>query len=239
MVPEISVCLLFSYLRLCGGRILSPQDTLHPHPRTHTPHHPVPHSCFQRRGQGVLKAAGFFTMSASEETGPMSFSTPEGSPRLDSPNDGLDSSSLSGSGRDSSLGTLQVEFPSFPRATTPASPLPLQHDFDFPFPPKEHRGQSRDSMDSTPTSSLVVSSLSPGFTIMYHMFVPSSPSPSCPALRDSPLARSYSPPTNPRRPRREKEASPQGNTGACHTSQIRSEERRVGKECRSRWSPYH
>ena len=24
--------------------------------------------------------------------------------------------------------------------------------------------------------------------------------------------------------------------GACH---VRSEERRVGKECRSRWSPYH
>ena len=24
-----------------------------------------------------------------------------------------------------------------------------------------------------------------------------------------------------------------------HTNEIRSEERRVGKECRSRWSPYH
>ena len=24
-----------------------------------------------------------------------------------------------------------------------------------------------------------------------------------------------------------------------HLAQIRSEERRVGKECRSRWSPYH
>jgi len=24
-----------------------------------------------------------------------------------------------------------------------------------------------------------------------------------------------------------------------HTTQSRSEERRVGKECRSRWSPYH
>ena len=24
-----------------------------------------------------------------------------------------------------------------------------------------------------------------------------------------------------------------------HTEQYRSEERRVGKECRSRWSPYH
>src|SRR2546429_9086818 len=25
----------------------------------------------------------------------------------------------------------------------------------------------------------------------------------------------------------------------CQSEQIRSEERRVGKECRSRWSPYH
>ena len=25
----------------------------------------------------------------------------------------------------------------------------------------------------------------------------------------------------------------------CHKPHIRSEERRVGKECRSRWSPYH
>ena len=24
-----------------------------------------------------------------------------------------------------------------------------------------------------------------------------------------------------------------------HAAQLRSEERRVGKECRSRWSPYH
>ena len=40
-----------------------------------------------------------------------------------------------------------------------------------------------------------------------------------------------------------------GNTGSspglgdptCHgaTRPVRSEERRVGKECRSRWSPYH
>ena len=27
--------------------------------------------------------------------------------------------------------------------------------------------------------------------------------------------------------------------GNCTLSQLRSEERRVGKECRSRWSPYH
>ena len=27
--------------------------------------------------------------------------------------------------------------------------------------------------------------------------------------------------------------------GILHDSLIRSEERRVGKECRSRWSPYH
>ena len=26
---------------------------------------------------------------------------------------------------------------------------------------------------------------------------------------------------------------------ACSSASIRSEERRVGKECRSRWSPYH
>ena len=25
----------------------------------------------------------------------------------------------------------------------------------------------------------------------------------------------------------------------CHWCHVRSEERRVGKECRSRWSPYH
>src|SRR5258706_9801399 len=28
-------------------------------------------------------------------------------------------------------------------------------------------------------------------------------------------------------------------TGGCRTPALRSEERRVGKECRSRWSPYH
>src|SRR3989475_8164699 len=27
--------------------------------------------------------------------------------------------------------------------------------------------------------------------------------------------------------------------GPCHRVPVRSEERRVGKECRSRWSPYH
>src|SRR5579872_7630805 len=27
--------------------------------------------------------------------------------------------------------------------------------------------------------------------------------------------------------------------GALHANKVRSEERRVGKECRSRWSPYH
>ena len=26
---------------------------------------------------------------------------------------------------------------------------------------------------------------------------------------------------------------------SCHANPLRSEERRVGKECRSRWSPYH
>ena len=28
-------------------------------------------------------------------------------------------------------------------------------------------------------------------------------------------------------------------TGTVNTLMLRSEERRVGKECRSRWSPYH
>ena len=31
----------------------------------------------------------------------------------------------------------------------------------------------------------------------------------------------------------------QGGKGTDHNLEIRSEERRVGKECRSRWSPYH
>src|SRR2546423_3088094 len=31
----------------------------------------------------------------------------------------------------------------------------------------------------------------------------------------------------------------QNPCGRCATSRPRSEERRVGKECRSRWSPYH
>src|SRR2546422_9882590 len=30
-----------------------------------------------------------------------------------------------------------------------------------------------------------------------------------------------------------------GNAVSCTTTLNRSEERRVGKECRSRWSPYH
>src|SRR2546429_9929497 len=30
-----------------------------------------------------------------------------------------------------------------------------------------------------------------------------------------------------------------GGVGVCKQSEFRSEERRVGKECRSRWSPYH
>ena len=30
-----------------------------------------------------------------------------------------------------------------------------------------------------------------------------------------------------------------GNTAVIYYADMRSEERRVGKECRSRWSPYH
>ena len=32
---------------------------------------------------------------------------------------------------------------------------------------------------------------------------------------------------------------PPNVTGQLHMGHARSEERRVGKECRSRWSPYH
>ena len=31
----------------------------------------------------------------------------------------------------------------------------------------------------------------------------------------------------------------EGNAAAAACEAVRSEERRVGKECRSRWSPYH
>ena len=30
-----------------------------------------------------------------------------------------------------------------------------------------------------------------------------------------------------------------GGMPSAHSATVRSEERRVGKECRSRWSPYH
>ena len=30
-----------------------------------------------------------------------------------------------------------------------------------------------------------------------------------------------------------------GDPQSSYTARLRSEERRVGKECRSRWSPYH
>src|SRR6266542_5611335 len=32
---------------------------------------------------------------------------------------------------------------------------------------------------------------------------------------------------------------PRGASGCAWAGRVRSEERRVGKECRSRWSPYH
>src|ERR1041384_3829487 len=33
--------------------------------------------------------------------------------------------------------------------------------------------------------------------------------------------------------------TPRAHESACFTVSVKSEERRVGKECRSRWSPYH
>src|SRR2546429_4633727 len=39
--------------------------------------------------------------------------------------------------------------------------------------------------------------------------------------------------------RRERTRPPARSWKDRRTSQLRSEERRVGKECRSRWSPYH
>ena len=36
-----------------------------------------------------------------------------------------------------------------------------------------------------------------------------------------------------------KESGPSAIVDITNEQQIRSEERRVGKECRSRWSPYH
>src|SRR2546426_11879712 len=38
---------------------------------------------------------------------------------------------------------------------------------------------------------------------------------------------------------RDREIAAERHEPPCHESHERSEERRVGKECRSRWSPYH
>src|SRR5438046_637052 len=48
-------------------------------------------------------------------------------------------------------------------------------------------------------------------------------------------------PTDPARPLRRTATSggPSGTTGVFAPPTSRSEERRVGKECRSRWAPYH
>src|SRR2546421_4527059 len=56
--------------------------------------------------------------------------------------------------------------------------------------------------------------------------------------RSAPFSRSRRPPGEgaERRPRRKAAATHPTCRG---TAQTRSEERRVGKECRSRWSPYH
>src|SRR5688572_32349856 len=47
-------------------------------------------------------------------------------------------------------------------------------------------------------------------------------------------------PPDPRGLRHHGAAAPARERGACRIElDVRSEERRVGKECRSRWSPYH
>ena len=43
----------------------------------------------------------------------------------------------------------------------------------------------------------------------------------------------------PAQPTREPDLSLKATLGAVLSRVLRSEERRVGKECRSRWSPYH
>src|SRR5204863_6108670 len=46
--------------------------------------------------------------------------------------------------------------------------------------------------------------------------------------------------TTPARPPRRRPRVPAGRGARCAApGALRSEERRVGKECRSRWSPYH
>src|SRR5256885_8688000 len=62
-------------------------------------------------------------------------------------------------------------------------------------------------------------------------------------VEDSPqtAARLFEPQLDPQRPRHSAE-TPSPGTQTPHAGLIvlwRSEERRVGKECRSRWSPYH
>src|SRR2546422_9201696 len=46
-------------------------------------------------------------------------------------------------------------------------------------------------------------------------------------------------PSEPKPPVRSLPAKVKIRTGTTKELQLRSEERRVGKECRSRWSPYH
>lgn len=138
---------------------------------------------------------------------------PQGSSGLHCPHGGLGSPSLSGCRGDASSGALQGQIPSIPRPSTLVIPPPAPS-LDFPLPFGESMGQSPpDSGGSTSASSHVVSSLSPGFTTSYHMFVLSLPSPSRPPLMESSVGPSCLSPSTPPRPQRESEPSPWDSSG--------------------------
>ena len=138
----------------------------------------------------------------------MDVSRPRASSGLHSPHGGPGSPGLSGCRGDASAGAPHGQVPATPRPSTWAVPPPAPS-LDFPLPWGQTTGQSPpDSGGSPSASSRVVSSLSPGFTTSYHMFVLSSPSPSRPPLVESSVGPSCSSPSTPPRPCWESEASP-------------------------------
>src|SRR5258706_434949 len=61
----------------------------------------------------------------------------------------------------------------------------------------------------------------------------------CACCRPSTAARTSTAPSTRFLPRRRRRSTPSSRPTCAASSRRRSEERRVGKECRSRWSPYH